>query len=61
MDLDPEKEFLDTHLTKSSRNLLHAIHGPFYLQILQKIILVSDLKNPFKKILETRKLQFLYE
>jgi hypothetical protein len=54
-------EFLDINLTKDSSLFLHAIHGPFYLRILQKTILFSGFKNPYKKIHKTRKLESIYE
>jgi hypothetical protein len=39
-----EMEFLYISLTKDSSLLLHAIHGLFYLAILKKTTLFSDLK-----------------
>jgi hypothetical protein len=39
-----EMEFLDINLTKDSSLLLQAIHGLFYLAILKKTTLFSDLK-----------------
>ncbi len=49
-------EFLDINLTKDSTLLFHAIHSPFYWQILKKTLLFSGYKNPYEKIRETRKL-----
>jgi hypothetical protein len=54
-------EFLDINFTKDSSLLLHAIHSPFYWRILKKTILFSGLKNPYKKIRETRKLDSIHE
>jgi hypothetical protein len=48
-------------LTKDPSLLLHAIHIPFYWRILKKTILFSGFINPFKKICETRKLEFIHE
>jgi hypothetical protein len=56
-----EIEFLDIDLTKDSSLLLHAIHIPFYWWILMKIILLPGFKNPYKKILDTRKLEYIHE
>ncbi len=53
----PEMEFLDINLTKDSSLLLSAIYSPFYWRILRKTILFSGLKNPYKQIRETRKLE----
>jgi hypothetical protein len=47
-------EFLDI-------NLLHAIHSPFYRQILKKPILYSGFRNLHRKIHETRKLVSVQE
>jgi hypothetical protein len=57
----PEMEFLDSNLTKDSRLLIYAIHRPFYWRILKKTILYSGLKNTYKKIRETRKLDTINE
>jgi hypothetical protein len=54
-------EFLDIELTKDLSLLLHAIHSPFYRRILKETILLSDLKNLYKKIRETRKLEYIHE
>ncbi len=54
-------EFLDISLAKYSCLLLHAIHNPFYWQILKKTKLFSGFKNPYKKISETRKLESVHE
>ncbi len=44
-------EFLDINLKKKTRVfLLHAIHSLFYWRILEKTILFSGFKNPYKKI-----------
>ncbi len=45
----PEMEFLDINSTKHSSHVLHAIHSSFYQRILQKTILYSGFKNPYKK------------
>jgi hypothetical protein len=42
-------EFLDISLPKDSSLLLHAIHRPFYWQILNKSMVYSGFKNPYKK------------
>ncbi len=42
-------EFLDMSLTKDSSLLLHAIHSPFYWQILKKAILFSGLQKSLKQ------------
>jgi hypothetical protein len=39
----------------------HAIHSPFYWRILKKTRLYSGFKNAYKKIRETRKLEFILE
>jgi hypothetical protein len=54
-----EMEFLGISFTKDSSLLLHAIHSHFYWQVLKKTMLFSGFKNPFKKIRETRKLDFV--
>ncbi len=54
-------EFLGINLTKGSSLLLHAVHSSLYWQILKKPILFSGLKNPYKKIRETRKLESIRE
>jgi hypothetical protein len=54
-------EFLDISLTKDSSLLLHAIHSTFCWRILKKTILFFGLKNPDKKIHETRKLETIHE
>ncbi len=51
-------EFMDINLTKDSRLLLQAIQSPFY--ITKKTITSSGLKNPYKKIRETRKLESIH-
>ncbi len=56
-----EIEFLDISLTKDSSLLLHAIRILFYWRILQKTIIYSGFKNPYKKIRETRKLECIHE
>jgi hypothetical protein len=56
-----EMEFLVTSLTKDSRLLLHAIHSPFYWWILQKTILFTGLKNPYKINLQNKKTQSIHE
>jgi hypothetical protein len=48
-------EFLDISLTKDLSILFHAIQS-FLLADLKKTTLFSDIKNPYKKIRETRKL-----
>ncbi len=48
-------------MTRKSNVLLHAIHSPFYLQILKKTILYSGYNNPYKKFFETRKLESILE
>ncbi len=53
----PEMEFLDINLTKDSSLLLHAIQSPFYCRILKKTVLFSRIKNTYKKIPVTRKLE----
>ncbi len=42
-------DFLDISLAKYSSLLLHAIHNPFFWQILKKTKLFSGFKNPYKK------------
>jgi len=54
-------KFLDINITKDSSLLLYAIHRLFYWLILKKTILFSYFKNPYKKIRETRKLEFIHE
>jgi hypothetical protein len=54
-------EFLDISLSKDSSILLHAVHSPFYLRILQKTIFYSGFKNPHEEIRETRKLESIHE
>jgi hypothetical protein len=44
-----EIEFLDIILTKDPDLLLHAIHSPSTWRVLQKAILYSGFKNPYKK------------
>jgi hypothetical protein len=56
-----EIKFLDINLIKGSSLLLHVIPGPTYWRILKKTILFSDLKNPYKKIRETRILESFHE
>jgi hypothetical protein len=51
----------DMNLTKDSSLLLHAIHSLFYWRTLQKTILQSGFKTPYKKIRETRKLETVHE
>jgi hypothetical protein len=57
----PEMEFLNISLTKDAFLLLYDIHSPFYWRILKKTKLYSGFNNPFKKIYETRKLEFIRE
>jgi hypothetical protein len=52
---------LDITLTKDSSLLLHAIHSPFFWRILKKTILYTGFNNPYTKIRETRKPQFIHE
>jgi hypothetical protein len=57
----PEIEFLDIKLTKDLSLLLCAFHSPFYWQILQKTVLFSGFKKPYRKIRETRNLKSIHE
>ncbi len=59
--LHPEMEFLDINWTKDSSLLLTVIQSPFYWRILKKTILFSGIKNPYKKLRETRKLESIHE
>ncbi len=59
--MQPEVKFLDISLTKDSSLLLDAIHCLFYWRFLKKTILLSRLKNLYKKICETRKLKSIHE
>ncbi len=52
----PEMEFLDINLTKSLESMLYAIQILFYWRIF-----FFGLKNLYKKICETRKLEFIHE
>jgi hypothetical protein len=54
-------EFLDINLTKGLSLLPHAIHSPFYWQILEKTILLPGFKIFYKKIRVTRKLESVHE
>jgi hypothetical protein len=54
-------EFLVINLTKDSSLLLHAIHNPFYWRILKKTIFFSVFNNAYKKIGETRSLEYIHE
>ncbi len=63
MEVSPqsiEMEFLDINLTKDSRLLLHAIHRAFHWWILQKTVFYSGFSNHYKKISETRKLEYFH-
>ncbi len=57
----PEMEFLDINLTKYTSLLLHAIHSPFYWQILKKTKLYSGINNRYKKIREISKLESFHD
>ncbi len=54
-------ESLDINLAEDLSILLHAIQSPFYWRTLQKIILNSGFKNPYKNIHETRKLESIHK
>ncbi len=54
-------KFMDINLIKYLSILLRAIHSIFYWRILQKTILYSGFKNPYKKIHETKKLESIHE
>ncbi len=54
-------EFLYANLTKDSGLLLYDIHSPFYWRILKKTILFCGFENPYKKIRETRKLEYIQD
>jgi hypothetical protein len=51
----PELKFHDINLTKDSSLLIHAIHSPFYWQILKKPIFFSGFNNPYQKKQRTKK------
>ncbi len=58
-------KFLDINLTrqKTPSHLLHAIHSPFSWRIIKTpySAFISGLKNPYKKIRETRKVESIQE
>ncbi len=56
-----EMELLDISLTKDTSLFLHAIHSPFYWQILKINILFSGFQNPYKKSAKQKKLESIHE